>query len=69
MSISIFEATGIPIMCRVFLEGEDEEEPESKGSVTASLRFRGEFISERVGGITTRILTMSATYVSTESMA
>jgi hypothetical protein len=59
ISILIFEATDH--IGRVFLESvEDEEEPELKGSMTASLCFRGEFISERVGGITTRTLTMSA---------
>ena len=46
---------------RVFLEGEGEEGPELKGSVTAILRYRGEFSSERFGGITTRTLTMAAT--------
>jgi len=46
---------------RVFFEGEVEEGPELKGSVTAILRFRGEFSSERFGGITTRTLMMSAT--------
>ena len=39
-----------------FLEGEGEEGPELKGSVIANFRFRGEFISEKFGGITTRIL-------------
>ena len=37
--------------------------------MTASLHFCREFISERVGGITIHTLTMSATYVSMESMA
>jgi len=34
---------------QVFLEGEGEEGPELKGSVTAILRFHREFSSERLG--------------------